>query len=123
MADDVIQSELKRVLTLRRTSARNRSKEYLLTAAIDFGTTYSGYAYSYAYNPKKIFANNSWSSTHGPSSHKTPTVILFDETKKFISFGFEAEDKYSELVVLNKEHKWYYFQRFKMTLYSEKVGP
>ena len=94
-------------------------------AAIDFGTTFSGYAFSFLHDynrdPLKISAN-SWSA--GVSqlvTLKTSTCVLFDATGKFHSFGFEAEENYSTLA-LDKEHRdWYYFRRFKMMLYDEKV--
>ena len=40
--------------------------KYICVAAIDFGTTYSGYAYSFRYdfetNPLKIIVNQAWNA-------------------------------------------------------------
>ncbi|XP_062585855.1 uncharacterized protein LOC134247521, partial [Saccostrea cucullata] len=77
--------------------------EYEHVAAIDFGTTYSGFAYLSKHDFKsgqgihkietKIWIGGSLVSS------KTSTCILFNPDGKFDSFGFEAEDKYSELVL------------------------
>ncbi|WAR14121.1 HS12A-like protein [Mya arenaria] len=76
----------------------------IVVAAIDFGTTFSGYAYSwreeYLQDPLKIYANR-W---EGETLLQAPTVVLFnsDETESY--FGFEAENKYAELIE-EDEHK------------------
>ena len=91
-----------------------------IAAAIDFGTTYSGYAYSYRYEKEKIHVNANWSS--GCALWKVPTAILFDDDHNFVSFGEDAENKYSEFAESDEEHKYFYFHRFKMMLYNnEKV--
>lgn len=97
----------------------------LLVAAIDFGTTFSGYAFStlhdYKKDPLKISAST-WSAGIGTlASLKTSTCVLFDSKQKFHSFGYEAEEKYSNLALDNRHHDWYYFRRFEMMLYSKTV--
>ncbi|XP_052690632.1 heat shock 70 kDa protein 12A-like [Crassostrea angulata] len=71
-----------------------------VVCAIDFGTTYSGYAYSmrpdYERNPLNIECNPSWSNEE-MMTPKTPTCILFDKSENFHSFGYEAEKKYRKL--------------------------
>ncbi|XP_060062728.1 heat shock 70 kDa protein 12A-like [Ylistrum balloti] len=95
----------------------------LLVAALDFGTTFSGYAFSTTAenkeNPLKIQSNQAW-TTGGRSllSLKTPTCLLLDKDKKFVSFGFEAEDVYSDLLMDNVADDYYFFQRFKMKLHE-----
>ncbi|XP_060065908.1 heat shock 70 kDa protein 12B-like [Ylistrum balloti] len=97
---------------------------YILSAAIDFGTTYSGYAFSsqfeYKISPLKV-SNMTWTAESGNLlSLKTSTCILFKADGSFHSFGFEAEDKYADLLD-NKQHgSWYFFRRFKMCLYEQK---
>lgn len=54
-------------------------------------------------------------------SLKTSTCVLFDPTKKFNSFGYDAEEKYSNLALDDNHHDWYYFRRFKMMLYNKMV--
>ncbi|XP_045203759.2 heat shock 70 kDa protein 12B-like [Mercenaria mercenaria] len=99
-------------------------KERLQVAAIDFGTTYSGYALSFRSDfvddPLKIMTNQ-WKSGAGrPASLKTSSCILFRPDQSFDSFGFEAEDKYAELAMDEAHFDWFYFKRFKMLLYENK---
>lgn len=97
----------------------------LLVAAIDFGTTFSGYAYSLRHNfqkePLKISTNNWVCGGQGFISLKTPTTILLSPDQQFNAFGYEAEDKYSNLVEDGEHHAWYYFRRFKMLLHNNPV--
>ncbi|VDI11366.1 Hypothetical predicted protein [Mytilus galloprovincialis] len=99
--------------------------DHLLVAAIDFGTTYSGYAFStianFKLDPLKIHANQAWNAGGRQLlSLKTPTCLLLNEKKELVSFGFEAENDYAELVLDEKHHDHYYFTRFKMRLYQAK---
>lgn len=98
----------------------------LLVAAIDFGTTFSGYAFSFLHDynrdPLKISANTWTAGVGNLVSLKTSTCVLFDSTQKFHSFGYEAEEKYSNLALDDQHHDWYFFKRFKMMLYSKMVG-
>ena len=94
-------------------------------AAIDFGTTFSGYAFALRHDfesdPPKIHTNTNYYTSGNLTSLKTPTVLLLDKDEKFVAFGFEAEDKYSDLAA-DEEHKdYYYFRRFKMNLYNSVV--
>ena len=104
----------------------------LLVAAIDFGTTFSGYAFSfmsdYKTDPLKISANNAWNAGgQCLLSLKTPTVLYYDpnaEKNKQILFGYEAQNAYLTLTqnddkTLHK--KVFYFSLFKMQLYGDKV--
>ncbi|KAL3831479.1 hypothetical protein ACJMK2_023220 [Sinanodonta woodiana] len=97
----------------------------LVVAAIDFGTTYSGYAYSFVSDfkndPLKIYANTKWNSGGGEGlvTDKTPTTILFEPNGNFHSFGYQAENKYDNLVNDDEHEEWYYFSRFKMTLHGQ----
>ncbi|KAL3878558.1 hypothetical protein ACJMK2_030895 [Sinanodonta woodiana] len=95
----------------------------LLVAAIDFGTTYSGYAFSfrseYDKDPCKIYTNVWNAGSRGLASLKAPTCALFDPHKRFHSFGYEAEDKYADLAADDEADGWYFFRRFKMTLYDK----
>ncbi|OWF40770.1 heat shock 70 kDa protein 12B-like [Mizuhopecten yessoensis] len=99
-------------------------EKHLLVAAIDFGTTYSGYAFSFLHDyqrdPLKISANNWTAGSGGLISLKTSTCVLFKPNGDFHSFGFEAEDKYSDLSLDREQEGWYYFRRFKMKLYENK---
>lgn len=97
----------------------------LLVAAIDFGTTFSGYAFSllheYKKDPLKISTTTWTAGSRNLVSLKTSTCVLFDPTEKFHSFGYEAEEMYSNLALEDKHLDWYYFRRFKMMLYNKMV--
>ncbi|XP_045176606.1 heat shock 70 kDa protein 12A-like [Mercenaria mercenaria] len=95
----------------------------LIVAAIDFGTTFSGYAFSFGHDfhndPLKIQTNH-WIGG-GHISLKAPTTVLFTPQKIFHSFGYDAEDKYMDLAEDENHKEWFYFRRFKMLLHENKV--
>ena len=95
--------------------SKHEKVDKLMVMAIDFGTTFSGYAYSLLSNKKEILTNY-WEL----SNIKTPTIVLMDPRKKFNSFGQEAKDKYLELTKKGLHKKWYYFEHFKMKLFVLK---
>ena len=102
-----------------------RKGNALVVVAIDFGTTFSGYAYSlcdeYRKDQNKINILT-WQSGDGLRTYKTPTTILFDKDGKFRSFGYEAEHDYAQMLE-NETHKEYrYFSKFKMRLYQPECG-
>ncbi|KAL5011725.1 hypothetical protein ScPMuIL_010276 [Solemya velum] len=94
----------------------------LLVAAIDFGTTFSGYAFSFRHeyetDPTKVTGKVWYSSTGLLAPMKAPTCLLLRPDKTFSAFGYEAENNYSELVVQKEHRRWYYFRRFKMMLHD-----
>jgi len=99
----------------------------LFVAAIDIGTTYSGYAFSskddFRTEPLKITANN-WSAGSGCLiSHKTPSALLLYPDESFHSFGYEAENKYLQLAEddQNDFENYYFFRQFKMILHNNSV--
>eukprot|EP00105_Crassostrea_gigas_P014861 XP_011431681.1 PREDICTED: heat shock 70 kDa protein 12A isoform X2 [Crassostrea gigas] len=95
------------------------ASEKLFVCAIDFGTTYSGYAYSTRQNPIKIYCPHWHSGSTTLISYKTPTTVLLDEQMNFLAFGYEAEKKYLELAEDDASDDFYYFRRFKMILYDK----
>ncbi|XP_048762075.1 heat shock 70 kDa protein 12A-like isoform X2 [Ostrea edulis] len=98
----------------------DQKREKLLIAAIDFGSTYSGYAFSFKddfqINPLKIYTNNWSAEQSGGISYKAPTTVLLKPDQTFHSFGYDAEDKYATLTEADEHEGWYYFSRFKMKL-------
>lgn len=97
------------------------SSGHLLVVAFDFGTTYSGYAFSFRDDPSKIQTNTAWNSgTEKLISLKTSTCVLLTPDKVFHSFGFEAENKYCELTEEDQHHGWLLFRRFKMLLHNNE---
>lgn len=85
-----------------------------IVASIDFGTAYSGYAYSFSNDWTKVITH-SW---HGGEymTHKAPTTLLLEPNGEFAEFGFKAEKKYAELAEDEKHKGHYFFRRFKLIL-------
>lgn len=78
-------------------------------AAIELGTTYSGFAYSF---------KDDWTKTivklyHGGEyfTHKAPTTLLLNPDKSFCAFGFEAEKRYAALAEKDKHRDYFFFRR------------
>lgn len=91
----------------------------VLVAGIDFGTTYSGYAYSFKSEWQKVYINK-WDGGK-LMTYKTPTILLLNPDKSFNSFGYEAEKNYAEILEEGGEEgrtfmDYFYFYRFKMML-------
>ena len=106
-------------------SQQRQKSQKLLVAAIDFGTTFSGWSFLFGHqfesDPTKVFAKN-WNNGTNISS-KTPTTILIaPDGKTMEKFGYEAEDRYATLASDNKHRNHYYFTRFKMTLHDKIVS-
>ncbi|XP_060588441.1 heat shock 70 kDa protein 12B-like [Ruditapes philippinarum] len=96
--------------------------DHLVVVAIDFGTTYSGWAFSYRHDynrdPLKISAKSIQGNT---LSLKVPTCILIkSDGKTTDSFGYDAENKYAELCEENEQRQWFFFKRFKMMLFKDE---
>jgi len=95
--------------------------KHFVVAAIDFGTTYSGYAFSFTRDPDSIHMMRKWEGGDpGVSNQKTPTSLLLKPNGEFHSFGFGARDFYHDLEEA-EARKWYYFEKFKMSLHSNQV--
>ncbi|XP_060571724.1 heat shock 70 kDa protein 12A-like isoform X2 [Ruditapes philippinarum] len=94
----------------------------ILVGSIDFGTTYSGWAVMFSHEfesePTKGFVKQ-W---HSGSiiTEKTPTVVLIQPGgNKLENFGYDAENRYKELIEQGEHEGYYYFQRFKMKLHKQ----
>ena len=96
---------------------------YVAVVAIDFGTTYSGYAFSFIKDKEKgsIFMNREWVNEHGNHTSKTPTSLLLKPDQSFDSFGYKAVEKYAQLQDQCSEQRYYFFQHFKMALHNDEV--
>ena len=101
----------------RRAKHNTRLCEYVMVAAIDFGTTFSGYAFSFKDQLKDVHMNKNWGAEAGCTSFKTPTCVLVDPQKKFHAFGYDAQQKYAE----EEDPTFYFFDKFKMKLFEGKV--
>ncbi|XP_063413407.1 heat shock 70 kDa protein 12A-like [Mytilus trossulus] len=88
----------------------------LFVVGIDFGTTYSGYAFSSKADPSKI-STNIWQGSK-LLSLKAPTAVLLNNNQEFEAFGYEAEKRFSELLADEEQDDYYYFHQFKMLLHN-----
>ncbi|XP_030581645.1 heat shock 70 kDa protein 12A-like [Archocentrus centrarchus] len=90
--------------------------------AIDFGTAYSGYAYSMTPRQAEIDPYlKVWGEEVGQKTPKTPTCILFDEHEEFFKFGYEAQFVYFKMRGDEAREK-FFFECFKMSLYGKKIN-
>ena len=96
-------------------------EDYVMIAAIDFGTTFSGYGFAFKNKPNDIIVNKNWGDGVSTASYKTPTSVLVDDQAKFVAFGYEAEHKYSELSASDEGKGYDLYRHFKMMLYHERV--
>uniref|UniRef100_A0AAU0MT83 Heat shock protein family A member 12 variant X6 n=1 Tax=Urechis unicinctus TaxID=6432 RepID=A0AAU0MT83_UREUN len=98
-----------------------QNKSHLLVAAIDFGTTYSGYAFSAVSKKDDIRVYTDWGNVVAvPSAQKTPTVVLMrNEGNKCLAFGYDALHDYSELDE-DEIDGYSIYQKFKMSLHTTK---
>ena len=100
----------------------------LVVAAIDIGTSYSGYAFAFMHDhvydvtdPDRIHVNT-WVFDGGSRSlYKTPTCLLLYPDGTMHSFGREALTHYSLLTEDGQDKDWYFFTQFKMALHQEEV--
>ena len=94
---------------------------YFVVVAIDFGTTFSGYAFAFTRDPESVHMMRRWEGGDpGVTNQKTPTTLLLKPDGRFHSFGFGARDFYHDLEP-DDAKKWMYFEKFKMSLHSNKV--
>lgn len=110
-------------------------------AGIDFGTTFSGYAFSSRSEWRKVHHESRISA--GFVSSKVSSILLLKPDKSFCAFGYRARnvftairedstsdsdssdsDSQEEAGCITKEEwrNYYYFQDFKMLLLNKNVS-
>ncbi|XP_069009711.1 heat shock 70 kDa protein 12A-like [Embiotoca jacksoni] len=88
--------------------------------AIDFGTTYSGYAYSLTSRQADVDPHvHLWGSEVSLRTSKAPTCILFNDHEEFVSFGYKAQKAYLKMRG-EEARSFFFFENFKMSLYGTK---
>ncbi|XP_052795057.1 heat shock 70 kDa protein 12A-like isoform X2 [Mya arenaria] len=101
-----------------------KGSDAIVVAAIDFGTTYSGWAFSFKHefeqDPTKVSSKN-WAGSQLVSQKGPTCVLIKPDGRTLHSFAYDAESKYAELSGEEKHTDWYYFRRFKMMLF-DKIG-
>jgi len=116
--DQLRQIEGNQIIPSRLTD--NCEIHQIVSIAIDFGTSNCAVAYSVRPNKEDVQVIKEWQDGAVPHG-KIPTAILFDKNQQFVAFGNDAWDKYRDLKLDGEADKYYFFQRFKMQLYDEKV--
>ncbi|XP_038070790.1 uncharacterized protein LOC119739788 [Patiria miniata] len=92
---------------------------FKVVVAIDFGTTFSGYAYSYRRDPDDVQIMRKWEGGDpGVTNMKTPTTLLLHPGGEFHSFGFTARDFYHDMDH-SEALRWLYFDKFKLALHKD----
>ncbi|OPL33595.1 hypothetical protein AM593_10040, partial [Mytilus galloprovincialis] len=104
----------------------NQIRNYSWVAAIDFGTCLSGYALSkyedYKQYALKIVHKQCWNkSAKNQDVPKTTTCLLLDKNKKFVSFGYDAIECFSQAELDDQQDDYFLFKNFKMCLYNPKT--
>lgn len=96
----------------------------MTVVAIDFGTSYSGFAFSFNKGQEKdaIFMNKDWTNEQNSRTSKTPTCLLLAPDYTFHSFGYEAMENYAQFQNEEEEKEYFFFKHFKMALHSDTVG-
>ncbi|NXW10960.1 HS12B protein, partial [Fregetta grallaria] len=95
-----------------------QTASFAVVVAIDFGTTSSGYAFSFASDPEAIHMMRKWEGGDpGVANQKTPTSLLLTPEGVFHSFGYTARDYYHDLDP-EEARDWLYFEKFKMKIHS-----
>ncbi|CAL1526695.1 unnamed protein product [Lymnaea stagnalis] len=90
---------------------------HFVVVAIDFGTTHSGYAFSFVRDPTSVYMMRRWAGEEpGVVNQKTLTSLLLTPEGEFHSFGYSARSSYLNLIPVEAKH-WMYFSTFKMELH------
>ncbi|XP_049771131.1 heat shock 70 kDa protein 12A-like [Schistocerca cancellata] len=89
--------------------------------AVDLGTAYSGYAFSFRSDPTRRIhiMRRPQGGDAGISNHKIPTTLLLTPKEEFHSFGFMARDFFHDLDA-QEAKRWLYFDKFKMVLHNNQ---
>ncbi|KAJ8007820.1 hypothetical protein DPEC_G00098170 [Dallia pectoralis] len=102
----------------RPEARQKKACPFSVVVAIDFGTTSSGYAFSFTGDPEAIHMMKRWEGGDpGVANQKSPTSLLLTPELKFHSFGFAARDSYHDLDPEEAQH-WLFFEKFKMKIHS-----
>ncbi|XP_052233294.1 heat shock 70 kDa protein 12A-like [Dreissena polymorpha] len=89
---------------------------FTYVAAIEIGTSYSGYAYAPRKDGKLIAKDIDKSL----ETLRTPSCLLLNEKKEFEAYGYDAERMYIELIKEGRDKTGYYFRRFRPKLIGVK---
>jgi len=103
---------------LATTSSRPARAFYSIFAAIDFGTTYFGYAFHIKVKgglTQDILGN-------GRGKEREPTCLLLKPDQTFAALGYKAVNEFYNNLDTDEQKSHYYFRQFKMRLYEKKLS-
>ena len=124
--DDAVSHDTESIQSFEITTTpiaprRKTHQGHPFIVAIDLGTTYSGYAFCATSDPDNIFLMRRWEGGDpGVINQKVPTSMLLNPKMEFHSFGYTARDTFHDLDPA-EAREWYFLERFKLKLHSEKV--
>lgn len=86
-------------------------ESFLYVCALDFGSTYSCFAFSSVNDVSEITVPACIAGLSEPRivSYKIPTSLLLDHSKNFLAFGYEAESRYADFE-LDGDHIDYFYR-------------
>ena len=90
-------------------------KTYRVVIAIDFGTSRSGFAYSF-WNEKEIKGHLDWPSQLTGGYPKTLTQLLYTPNREVRAWGHPARRELAQLRLNREAKKHFFFLNFKMAL-------
>ena len=97
------------------------ASQNLIVVAIDVGTTYSGYAFSFRNKPSEVTVVNWENHASNGFSYKAPSVLLLNQTYQFVAFGYEAEKQYSDIITREPTDQYLFVKNFKTELVNDRV--
>lgn len=112
-------------MATRDSRANDDNNNFTHFIAIDFGTSGSGIAvFGRTYDNIRVYTNPKWVPGQKGIAVKCPTALLLDPNGEFEAFGLTAMENYHGkhgLRYPKQSEDYYFFNRFKMCLYDEKV--
>nr|XP_022296014.1 heat shock 70 kDa protein 12A-like isoform X2 [Crassostrea virginica] len=96
------------------------ASQNLIVVAIDVGTTYSGYAFSFRNKPSEVTVVNWENHANNGFSYKAPSVLLLNQTYQFVAFGYEAEKQYSDIITKEPTDQYLFVKNFKTELVNDR---
>ncbi|CAC5406418.1 unnamed protein product [Mytilus coruscus] len=112
--DSFVDSVIERIAS-KYNSSELITKDKLVVVAIQIGRDKSGCAFQlcseFRNDTIKTSSSKFASGIFSPNL-KLPNSVLLDPDQTFVAFGYDAENKYHDLVVRQNHHDWYYFNEF-----------
>jgi hypothetical protein len=97
-------------------------RKTFIVAALELGTTHSCCALStrhkFEENPLSI---RCIAGGRAHLSCQEKTCLLLDKEKKLVAFGYDAENRYSYLIMNKEQYDYYFFDRFTRSLHNNEV--